>query len=205
MKQEFKQSPYGSWKTPVTAELYSESFIGVEEPFLSNGEIYWKETRPREGGRYVIVKSRGAKVSQLTPKGFNVRDTVHEYGGGDYVVHGEPGHNRRGRFFSAHLPGHGSDQRGDSGNRHAECQRQFHGHSGGDDHLHLRGNQRSGLGDQTGDGDRDLDERQAALVAPAHSSHQSAHHGASSARRPAVAGDHSDTATLPLTRVAGDA
>jgi dipeptidyl aminopeptidase/acylaminoacyl peptidase len=89
MKKGVAVSSYGSWRTPVTAELYSASFIGVNEPALEKGEFYWKETRPKEGGRYVIVKPRGAGVSELTPRGFNVRTTVHEYGGGDYVVHGE--------------------------------------------------------------------------------------------------------------------
>ena len=88
MKKGPALSPYGSWKTPVTAELYATSFIGVNEPALESGQFYWKETRPKEGGRYVVVKPRGAGVLQLTPKGLNVRTTVHEYGGGDYVLHG---------------------------------------------------------------------------------------------------------------------
>lgn len=82
------QSSYGSWKTPITAELYAASFVGVNEPAREEGQFYWKETRPKEGGRYVVVRPDGGGVSVLTPKEFNVRTTVHEYGGGDYLVHG---------------------------------------------------------------------------------------------------------------------
>jgi dipeptidyl aminopeptidase/acylaminoacyl peptidase len=79
---------YGSWKSPITAELYASSFIGVDEPLLDSDQIYWKEARPKEGGRYVIVREgTDGAISEITPKDFNVRTTVHEYGGGDYVVH----------------------------------------------------------------------------------------------------------------------
>jgi dipeptidyl aminopeptidase/acylaminoacyl peptidase len=52
------------------------------------GQVYWKEIRPQEGGRSVIVRLEDdLAVITITPKEFNVRTTVHEYGGGDYVVH----------------------------------------------------------------------------------------------------------------------
>jgi len=78
---------YGSWKSPITAELYASSYIGVDEPFLDGDQIYWKETRPKEGGRYVVVKwDPDGAISEITPSEFSVRTTVHEYGGGDYLV-----------------------------------------------------------------------------------------------------------------------
>ncbi len=57
--------------------------------------------RPQDGGRNVIVRrdSTGA-VHDLTPKGFNARTRVHEYGGGDYTVD-------RGRVYFSNF----SDQR----------------------------------------------------------------------------------------------
>jgi len=81
------RSPYGSWKTPVTPALLASSNILVSEPCMERGRFYWKEARPKDGGRYVIVSHLGARTRELTPKGFNVRTTVHEYGGGDYFVH----------------------------------------------------------------------------------------------------------------------
>jgi dipeptidyl aminopeptidase/acylaminoacyl peptidase len=86
-KNEPLLSPYGSWKTPVTAALLAASNILVSEPAMEMEEFYWMEARPKEGGRYVVVHLRGARIDELTPRGFNVRTTVHEYGGGDYFVH----------------------------------------------------------------------------------------------------------------------
>ena len=80
-------SSYGSWTTPVTAAFLAASSISVSEPAMEMGEFYWKEARPKEGGRYVLVHRQGTGIAQLTPRGFNVRTTVHEYGGGDYFVH----------------------------------------------------------------------------------------------------------------------
>lgn len=88
MKAGVVRAPYGSWKSPITAELYATSFLGVEEPMVEDGRVLWKETRPKEGGRYVVVRQEDdGSLAEITPKEFNVRTTVHEYGGGDYFVH----------------------------------------------------------------------------------------------------------------------
>jgi len=88
------RAPYGSWKTPVTPALLAASNILVSEPAMEKGVFYWKEARPKDGGRYVVVRSQGNRIADLTPKGFNVRTTVHEYGGGDYFVY------KRNIYFS---------------------------------------------------------------------------------------------------------
>src|SRR5256712_6539279 len=44
--------------------------------------------RPSEQGRQVIVRrSRDGATTDINPAEFNARTRVHEYGGGDYVVH----------------------------------------------------------------------------------------------------------------------
>jgi dipeptidyl aminopeptidase/acylaminoacyl peptidase len=54
---------------------------------LDNDDVYWIEMRPSEGGRYVIVRhTPDNQTTDITPKPFNVRTRVHEYGGGEYVV-----------------------------------------------------------------------------------------------------------------------
>ena len=64
--------------------------IGLTQPRLIEGDTYWIELRPSEGGRQVIVRqSRDGTRADLTPSIFNARTRVHEYGGGDYVVDGE--------------------------------------------------------------------------------------------------------------------
>lgn len=50
-------------------------------------DIYWLEGRPSEGGRYVLVRrTPQGVVEDVTPKPYNVRTRVHEYGGGAFLV-----------------------------------------------------------------------------------------------------------------------
>ncbi|HLI07323.1 MAG TPA: S9 family peptidase [Ktedonobacteraceae bacterium] len=78
---------YGSWKSPITADLIIRRGIAFGEIVLDEGNIYWQEMRPSEGGRYAIVRqSADGKVSDLLPLPFNARTRVHEYGGGAFTV-----------------------------------------------------------------------------------------------------------------------
>lgn len=80
-------SPYGSWKSPITAEWVGGGEIGLEQIRIDGGDIYWIERRAQEGGRKVIVRrAANGEVTDVTPAGFNARTRVHEYGGGDYAV-----------------------------------------------------------------------------------------------------------------------
>jgi dipeptidyl aminopeptidase/acylaminoacyl peptidase len=81
--------PFGTWRSPITAEMVSIQGVSLAQPCLDDGFVYWLEGRPAEGGRSVLV--RGAPFSEpvdVTPPDFNVRTTVHEYGGGAYLIHG---------------------------------------------------------------------------------------------------------------------
>ncbi len=79
---------YGSWKSPITSELIVRETIALSQPSFDKEDIYWIEMRPGEGGRNVVVKcSREGELSDITPAGFNARTKVHEYGGGDFLVH----------------------------------------------------------------------------------------------------------------------
>ena len=85
---ELKTAPYGSWKSPITSDLIVKESIGLGQVKMAQDDIYWIEMRPSEGGRQVIVRhSREGGTTDITPPGFNARTRVHEYGGGDYVVH----------------------------------------------------------------------------------------------------------------------
>jgi dipeptidyl aminopeptidase/acylaminoacyl peptidase len=82
-------APYGSWKSPITADVIVAESIGLGTPpiVLDGGEVYWTEVRPADGGRYVIVKhASSGERADVTPKPFNARTRVHEYGGGAYTV-----------------------------------------------------------------------------------------------------------------------
>jgi len=82
-------SPYGSWKSPITSELIVSETIKLGEIVLDGEDVYWSESRPAEGGRNVIVRrSSDGNIEDLTPRAYNVRTRVHEYGGGAFAVSG---------------------------------------------------------------------------------------------------------------------
>ena len=84
----FRTSPFGTWETPITSSVVSSSGVQIKEISVDDGHVYWLEGRPDEGGRNVLVtRACNGALADVTPKGFNVRNSVHEYGGGSYVIH----------------------------------------------------------------------------------------------------------------------
>jgi dipeptidyl aminopeptidase/acylaminoacyl peptidase len=83
-------APYGSWKSPITSDLIVKGSIGVGMTALDGEDAYWIEMRPSEAGRCVIVRrTPDGEIIDVTPKPFNARTRVHEYGGGDFTVAGK--------------------------------------------------------------------------------------------------------------------
>lgn len=81
-------APYGAWKSPITSDLIVEGSVGLGQTTFDGDDIYWIELRPKEGGRNVVVKrSPDGTTTHVTPAPFNARTRVHEYGGGEYLVH----------------------------------------------------------------------------------------------------------------------
>jgi dipeptidyl aminopeptidase/acylaminoacyl peptidase len=82
-------APYGTWRSPISAELVSVGGVALSTPWLADGSVYWLERRPTEGGRSVLMHvAPFSDPVDVTPPEFNVRSTVHEYGGGSFLVHG---------------------------------------------------------------------------------------------------------------------
>ncbi len=82
-----KVSPYGSWDSPITAELITQGGLKLSEVRVDGPDLYWLEGRPDQGGRYVVVcRTADGKTVDIVPEGFNARTAVHEYGGGAYAV-----------------------------------------------------------------------------------------------------------------------
>ena len=50
--------------------------------------MYWLESRPREGRTVLVFKAWQGEAQDVVPAGFNVRNGVHEYGGGAYWLDG---------------------------------------------------------------------------------------------------------------------
>ena len=69
--------------------MVAQGGVRLSAPWIEDGVVWWLEGRAAEGGRVVLVRQDpdGRQVD-VVPAGFNVRTSVHEYGGGAYCVHG---------------------------------------------------------------------------------------------------------------------
>jgi dipeptidyl aminopeptidase/acylaminoacyl peptidase len=81
-------APYGSWRSPISAEMCARGKVSLSEPTLHGDVAYWLEARPNEDGRQVLMRADPwSDPADVTPPAFNVRNKVHEYGGGSFAVH----------------------------------------------------------------------------------------------------------------------
>ncbi len=86
-----KQAPYGSWSSPISSELVAATgtiWGRFERPEPAEEGVYWLESRPSEGRTVLVFKPWGGDVIDVVPAGFNLRTSVHEYGGSAYFRHG---------------------------------------------------------------------------------------------------------------------
>lgn len=82
-------APHGSWASPITADVLLKGVVHLRNQMLRwDGEdLYWSELRPDEGGRIVVCRRQAdGTTADVTPRDFNARSRVHEYGGGPYAV-----------------------------------------------------------------------------------------------------------------------
>jgi dipeptidyl aminopeptidase/acylaminoacyl peptidase len=97
--------PYGGWPSPLSAHAIARGAGALGELRVAGNTLYWLEGRPEEDGRttllcaHVADADRGASGSgdptalnpktseprELTPRPYNVRGRIHEYGGGAYL------------------------------------------------------------------------------------------------------------------------
>ena len=81
------QASYGSWKSPITTDMITAKSISLMEVAISGEDIYWVESRPSESGRCAVMRrTADGNITECTPPEFYVRTTVHEYGGGAFMV-----------------------------------------------------------------------------------------------------------------------
>ncbi len=80
-------APFGSWRSPISALSVADDDVPLLEISCVGDDVYWLEGRPREDGRYVLMRfSASGEKTELTPKPFSVRTRAHEYGGGAYLA-----------------------------------------------------------------------------------------------------------------------
>src|SRR5437763_253222 len=87
-----RSSRYGFWSSPITSDLVVADAIRLDQIALDGDAIFWAESQPQKQGRYFVYRGdRTGDIQPVTPddaSAFNVRTTVHEYGGGSFLVNG---------------------------------------------------------------------------------------------------------------------
>ncbi|MCO1660850.1 S9 family peptidase [Pseudonocardia humida] len=80
-------APYGSWPTPITADLVVTAAVRLGELAVDGGDLVWAEGRPAEDGRTQLVRRvADGTTTDLLPEGMSARTAVHEYGGAGWWV-----------------------------------------------------------------------------------------------------------------------
>ncbi|QRN98303.1 S9 family peptidase [Archangium violaceum] len=88
-----REAPYGSWKSPISAELIATQSLELSEVAVDGDDVYWLEARPGERGRRTIVRhTADGALSDILPgagdtKGaYSARSLVYGHGGGAFAV-----------------------------------------------------------------------------------------------------------------------
>ncbi|HET6168386.1 MAG TPA: prolyl oligopeptidase family serine peptidase [Marmoricola sp.] len=79
--------PWGAWPSPLTADALAAGSVGLSDPDIVDGEVWWCESRPSEEGRIALVRElQDGSVEDVLTAPWSVGTRVHEYGGNAWVV-----------------------------------------------------------------------------------------------------------------------
>ena len=114
-------APYGSWDSPLRAEVLSGGRVAMGDLRSVDGHLYWVETIPAAGGISALFSTAAsAGGARISPEGVNVRTRVHEYGGAPFVA--ASGKVYYSKFTDQRLYALGSDTAlTPAGYRYADC------------------------------------------------------------------------------------
>jgi dipeptidyl aminopeptidase/acylaminoacyl peptidase len=80
-------APYGSWRSPITAEMLVAKSVRFYDISLDGETLYWSESRPEEQGRYAICRRLpDGKIEDVLPAPLSARTLANEYGGGAFLA-----------------------------------------------------------------------------------------------------------------------
>lgn len=95
-------SAYGTWTSPIDATQVAAAAGSPTWVDTHDGQVWWTESRPEEGGRLALMRSTGAgpaeagaaetgpveagPAEEMLAAPWNVRNRVHEYGGRPWCV-----------------------------------------------------------------------------------------------------------------------
>ncbi len=117
--------PYGAWPSAIAATDLAGAAVAMADLQVADGQPWWRESRPQERGRQVLV-TRGPDGTPrvVTPGDFDVRTRVHEYGGAAYLVLPDGSvvfsHYRDQRLYR-NRPGEAPQPLTPEGYRYADC------------------------------------------------------------------------------------
>ncbi|MCA2183035.1 prolyl oligopeptidase family serine peptidase [Nonomuraea glycinis] len=79
--------PAASWLSPISTTQVARAGVRAGWPSALDGQAWWTEDRPEEGGRTTIVhRAADGTRRELLPAPWCARTRVHEYGGRPYTV-----------------------------------------------------------------------------------------------------------------------
>ncbi len=80
-------APYGEWRSPIAARDVARGGVRLSRPdFDADGNVWWAESRPSEGGRTVVMRRDEVGLPvEVLPARWNARTRVHEYGGRAWI------------------------------------------------------------------------------------------------------------------------
>ena len=101
-----REAPYGSWKSPITADMIATQSLSLGEVAVDGDDVYWLEVRPGDRGRHAIARrTADGALSDILPipgegkPTYSARSLVYGHGGGSFAV-------SEGRVvFVNHAPG----------------------------------------------------------------------------------------------------
>ena len=88
-----REAPFGSWKSPITADMIATQTLTLGEVAVDGDDVYWLEIRPGERGRHAIVRrTPDGTLSDILPAAgegrpaYSARSLVYGRGGGAFTV-----------------------------------------------------------------------------------------------------------------------
>ncbi|MGL4747075.1 MAG: alpha/beta hydrolase family protein, partial [Shewanella sp.] len=121
---EIKVAPYGSWQSPLSATDVFKQTDDIAELQSVGNAIYFAESSGRDQGKVGIKRLDGlGKVTQVVLPDFNVKSTVHEYGGAAFLGIGKSlfATKMQDQLFYRFAPNQPPLPLTPNGTRHADC------------------------------------------------------------------------------------
>ncbi|MDA2812126.1 prolyl oligopeptidase family serine peptidase [Nocardiopsis sp. RSe5-2] len=79
-------APHGAWPSPISASDVARGTRRLGFPATADGEVWWEEARPEEGGRTTVMRcGPDGAPAELLEAPWSAFTRVHEYGGRSFL------------------------------------------------------------------------------------------------------------------------